>query len=138
LKQWPDYEALARGIPSGVVLFDEFGVVYANDEAARLFALTLFLNIVALGLFFVIGPRAPVAFWAVNGWLLGREFFMQVALRRLPRAQAVALRRRFGWQIWLAGALMAAGLTLPLANLLVPVLASASFTHSFARFSAQT
>ncbi len=38
MKQWPDYEALARGIPSGVVLFDEFGVVYANDEAARLLA----------------------------------------------------------------------------------------------------
>lgn len=113
-------------------------VVAGLAEAARLFALTLFLNIVVLGLFFLIGPLAPVAFWAVNGWLLGREFFMQVALRRLPRVQAVALRRRFGGQIWLAGALMAAGLTLPLANLLVPVLASASFTHSFARFSART
>lgn len=110
-------------------------LVVGLAEAGRLFALTLILNILALGLFFFIGPLAPILFWAVNGFLLGREFFMQVALRRLPRAEAIALRRRYGGQIWLAGGLMVAGLNLPLANLLVPVLASASFTHTFARLS---
>lgn len=104
-------------------------------EAARLMTLTLVLNLVGLGLFAVIGPLAPVLFWAINGWLLGREFFMQVALRRLPRAQAAALRRRHGGQVWLAGTLMAVALSLPLFNLLVPVLAAASFTHSFARLA---
>lgn len=108
------------------------------SEAARLFAITLILNLMALIMFFFIGPLAPMLFWAVNGYLLGREFFMQVAMRRMPRPQAMALRRSHSGQVWLAGSLMAVALNVPVVNLLVPVLASASFTHTVARLTARS
>jgi len=43
------------------------------------------------------------------------------------------LRRANSGTVWLAGALMAAPLSLPLVNLFVPVLGVATFTHIFHR-----
>ncbi|MFV0333354.1 MAG: EI24 domain-containing protein [Tropicimonas sp.] len=91
------------------------------------------VNLVALILYFVSGPFAPLIFWAVNGFLLGREYFQLVAMRRLGRAGASAARRRHMPQIWLAGTLMAAPLSIPVLNLFVPILGAATFTHLFHR-----
>jgi hypothetical protein len=67
--------------------------------------------------------RASLLFWAVNGYLLGREYFETVAhAAGSARQGAVALRRANAGTVWLAGALMAAPLSLPLVNLFVPVL----------------
>ena len=52
---------------------------------AGLFGLMLVVNLVALAFSFVLGPFGPVLFWAVNGWLLGREYFLLVAMRHLRR-----------------------------------------------------
>jgi CysZ protein len=68
--------------------------------------------------------------------LLGREYFTLVAQRRLPGPEVAALRRRNRLAIWAAGVLMAVPLTLPLANLVVPVLGAATFTHLFHRLAA--
>jgi uncharacterized protein involved in cysteine biosynthesis len=46
------------------------------------------------------------------------------------------MRRRNLPAIWAAGVLMAVPLSLPLANLLVPVLGAASFTHLYHRLAA--
>jgi uncharacterized protein involved in cysteine biosynthesis len=89
------------------------------------------VNLGALMLVPFVGPFAPVLFWAVNGWLLGREYFTAAALRRMDRSAARDLRRRHGWRIWAAGTLMAAPLSVPLVNLLIPVLGAATFTHLF-------
>ena len=92
-------------------------------------ALLVAVNLLALLIYPLAGPAAPLVFWAVNGFLLGREYFDLVARRRLGRAGARALRRRHAGTVWLAGGLMAAPLSLPLVNLLVPVLGAATFTH---------
>jgi uncharacterized protein involved in cysteine biosynthesis len=84
----------------------------------------------------VTGPFYILVFWALNGFLLGREYFAMAAMRRLPRDQARAMRRRNFLTIWAAGILMALGLSLPLANLLVPVLGAATFTHLYHRLAA--
>ena len=48
-----------------------------------------------------VPPLAPFVFWIVNGFLLGREYFQLVAMRRVDRADAAALRRRhFGRSGW--------------------------------------
>jgi uncharacterized protein involved in cysteine biosynthesis len=47
------------------------------------------------------------------------------------------LRRRHAGEIWLAGTLMAAPLSVPLVNLLIPVLGIATFTHLFHRLQAR-
>lgn len=105
-------------------------------DAANFFALLIAVNLGALLLYGFAGPFIPVVFWAVNGFLLGREYFTLVAMRRIGRPDARALRRRHSGQIWLAGTLMAAPLSIPLINLVVPILGVATFTHLFHRLNA--
>lgn len=90
-------------------------------------------NLVALVLYLLLNIAAPVIFWALNGFLLGREYFQMVAMRRLGREGAKAARKRHMPEIWLAGALMAVPLSIPIVNLLIPVLGAATFTHMFMR-----
>ena len=102
-------------------------------DSANFFAVLVLVNVVALVVFIFAGPVGPILFWALNGFLLGREYFTLVAMRRLGRAGAKALRARHAGQIWLAGTLMAAPLSIPILNLVVPVLGVATFTHLFHR-----
>ncbi|WP_108483151.1 EI24 domain-containing protein [Oceaniglobus ichthyenteri] len=92
-------------------------------------------NLVAFVIYAVFAPAAPLLFIGLNGYLLGREYFQLVAMRRMPRDHARALRRKHSVIIWMAGALMAVPLMVPLANLFVPVLGAATFTHLFHRLA---
>ena len=102
-------------------------------DSAVFFAVLVLANLLALAIYPFAGPLAPVLFWAVNGYLLGREYFTMVALPRVGREGAQALRRRHAGAIWLAGTLMAAPLSVPIVNLIIPVLGAATFTHLFHR-----
>ena len=95
------------------------------------------VNLVGLILYLISGPLAPVMFWAVNGYLFSREYFELVALRRLKAPEMRGLRRRNGLQIWLSGALMAVPLSIPVVNLVVPVIGVATYTHMFHRLAAR-
>lgn len=106
-------------------------------DAVNLFGLLIVANLFALLLYPFAGPLVPVVFWAVNGLLLGREYFTLVAMRRLGRQGAKALRARHSGTVWLAGALMAAPLSIPLVNLVIPVLGVATFTHLFHRLNGE-
>jgi uncharacterized protein involved in cysteine biosynthesis len=100
-------------------------------DTANFMGLLIALNVVALVFYAFAGPFIPVVFWAINGFLLGREFFTLVATRRIGRARAKALRKQHWVKVWLAGTLMAAPLSIPLVNLIIPVLGVATFTHMF-------
>lgn len=88
-------------------------------------------NLAALVLYLFLVPIAPLIFIGLNGYLLGREYYQLVAMRRLGRAGARAARKRNAGTIWLAGAVMALPLMVPILNLLVPILGAATFTHLF-------
>ena len=88
-------------------------------------------NILALALYLVFAPLAPLIFYLMNGYLLGREYFTLVAMRRIGRANAKAARKRHMATIWAAGTLMALPLTIPILNLLVPIFGAATFTHVY-------
>jgi CysZ protein len=90
-------------------------------------------NIAALVAYLIFAPFAIFIFYALNGYLLGREYFRMIAVRRLGRTGAKAAFRANLSPIWLTGALMAVPLTIPLVNLLVPVIGVAAFTHLFHR-----
>ncbi|MFP5481079.1 MAG: EI24 domain-containing protein [Alphaproteobacteria bacterium] len=109
----------------------------ALRQSVNFLGVVLAVNAVALFLYPMVGPFTPVLFWAVNGFLLGREYFTLVALRRLPPAEATAMRRRNRLRLWAAGTLMAAPLSIPVLNLVIPVLGVATFTHLFHRLAAQ-
>lgn len=91
------------------------------------------VNLVAMILYFIAGPFAPLVFWAVNGYLFGREYFELVAMRRLKPDDMRGLRRRHALRIWFSGALMAVPLSVPVVNLIVPVIGVATYTHVFHR-----
>lgn len=90
-------------------------------------------NLLALILYLVLSPAAPLIFWGLNGFLLGREYFTLAAIRRVGRKQAKALRSRYMGRIWLAGFLMAVPLSVPILNLVIPILGAATFTHLYHR-----
>ncbi|EAU46889.1 EI24 domain-containing protein [Salipiger bermudensis] len=94
-------------------------------------------NIIALVLYIFLAPLAPFIFWGLNGFLLGREYFTLAAIRRVGRDGAAQLRKRYFVTIWIAGVVMVVPLTIPLVNLLVPILGAATFTHLFHRLEAK-
>jgi uncharacterized protein involved in cysteine biosynthesis len=100
-------------------------------QSVNFLGLVLAVNAAALLVYPFVGPAIPLVFWAVNGFLLGREYFTMVAQRRMPKAAVADLRRRNRGRLWLAGTLMAMPLSIPILNLLVPVLGVATFTHIF-------
>jgi CysZ protein len=104
-------------------------------DSINYFFLLITVNILALALYALAGPFAILTFWALNGYLLGREYFVMVAMRRLGRQGARDLRKKNWLSVWAAGTLMAAPLTVPFVNLFVPVLGAATFTHLFHRIS---
>ena len=104
-------------------------------ESLRFLALVLSVNIFALVIYLTVAPLAPFIFWIVNGFLLGREYFQLVAIRRLPSEEVKALRSRNAARIWLAGIAMAIPMSVPILNLIVPVLGVAVFTHQFHRIA---
>lgn len=111
------------------------GLLGSLADSLGFLVLVLVLNALALLVYLLLPVTIPFLFVLLNGWLLGREYFQMVALRRLSRAEARALRRRSSGQIWLAGILMTLPLSVPLVNLIVPVLGAATFTHLFHRLN---
>ena len=109
------------------------GVWQGLRASLGLLLLVLLANLFLLILSPFAGPFAPLLYFGVNGFLLGREYFRAVALRRMSLPEAKALGRKEAWRIWIAGVLMALPLVLPLVNLLVPVLGTATFTHIYHR-----
>jgi uncharacterized protein involved in cysteine biosynthesis len=119
------YPALPPANPPGLA---------ANlGNALRFAGVVIAANLLAIVVYFLAGPLAPFVFYAVNGYLLGREYFELVAARHMGFREAVAFRRRHWARAWAAGTLMAVPLTIPVMNLFVPVLGVATVTHQFHR-----
>ncbi|MBN9218230.1 MAG: sulfate transporter family protein [Mesorhizobium sp.] len=104
--------------------------------AIRFFGVVILGNIVALLLLLVPGINIA-AFFVVNGYLLGREFFEFAAMRFRPEEEAKALRRQHAGTVFLAGLVIAAFLAVPLLNLLTPLFAAAMMVHLHKAVSAR-
>jgi len=94
----------------------------------------ILLNLVALpvyilGIFFP--PISAIAFYGLNGYLLGREYYETVALRRLDPGQAAVLRKQNSGRVFAAGVVITIMLTVPVFNLVAPVVATAFMLHVF-------
>ncbi|MDX8466424.1 sulfate transporter family protein [Mesorhizobium sp. VK23B] len=104
--------------------------------AIKFFGVVILGNVVALLLLLVPGINIA-AFFIVNGYLLGREFFEFAAMRFRPEAGAKALRRKYAGTVFLAGLVIAAFLAVPLLNLLTPLFAAATMVHLHKAVSAR-
>ncbi|RAS18727.1 sulfate transporter family protein [Ensifer adhaerens] len=101
-----------------------------------------FLGVVILGnLFALVLLLVPgvnlVAFFLVNGYLLGREFFEFAAMRYRAPAEARLFREKHRSTVFLAGLLLAGFLAVPFVNLLTPLFAAGLMVHLHKRLSAR-
>jgi CysZ protein len=98
----------------------------------RLALFGIILNLIALTIFWVI-PVYVFVFYALNGYLVGREYFELVALRRMSWREVRDLRRRHRMSVLIAGVAIAGMLSIPLVNWITPVIAVAFMVHVFER-----
>ena len=94
----------------------------------RLAGRALVLNLVLLPLYLVPGLNL-VLFYGANGYLVARGYFEQVAVRRLTLPETRALFGRHRLQLWFVGVIVTFMTTIPLLNLVVPIVATALMTH---------
>lgn len=91
-------------------------------------------NLIAMPVYVLLWWFPPLnlfVFYGLNGYLLGREYFELVALRRLDANAARAMWRENRGMLWMAGAIVAVALSIPMVNWLMPVLAAAFMLHLF-------
>jgi CysZ protein len=91
-------------------------------------AISAGVNFLALLLLLVPGVNA-VAFLFANAYLLGREYFLFAATRFRTLEDAMALRRRYAPQLFLAGLFIAALVATPGLNVLTPLFGVAFMTR---------
>jgi uncharacterized protein involved in cysteine biosynthesis len=114
------------------------GIGEAVKDSVAFLGVLIAANLLALVLYVIFAPFALFIFWGLNGFLLGREYYTLAAMRRVGREEAARLRRRHMGTIWMAGVLMAMPLSIPLVNLVIPILGAATFTHIFHKLQARS
>ncbi|HEU4417448.1 MAG TPA: EI24 domain-containing protein [Planctomycetota bacterium] len=119
-RHYPDLPP-APGLPWLAAIGSSLGFL-ASVLAANLLLLVLLV-------FFPIAW--PIGYLVVNGWLLGREYFELVALRRISPAAARTMRDHRRPELLLTGIGLTFLFTLPIVNLVIPILATATLVHRF-------
>jgi len=99
-------------------------------SAARALAVNLVLA-PAYILLLVTGFGTPLLFFAANGWLLGVDLGEMVAARHIPVAEMKAWRASTRWSRWELGVIVSGLLSVPVINLIAPVLGAAMAAHMF-------
>ena len=94
----------------------------------KFFGVVIVGNLIALMLLFIPGINI-IAFFLVNGYLLGREFFEFAAMRFRSAEEAKLLRSRHSGTVFMAGLVIALFLAVPIVNLLTPLFAAGLMVH---------
>lgn len=109
----------ARGAPVAEQAWDGL-VLGLQVLALTLLGLVLALGSAGFGL--LLG-------WVIAGWAIGRGLFVAVAMRRMTRDAARRLYAGRRLAIVMPGIVLAFAATVPVLNLLVPVLGTAAMVH---------
>lgn len=99
----------------------------------RFAGLVLAANLVLVPLDLAIPGVSELLGLAVNGGLLGREYFELAALRHMDLAGTDRLRRRNNGVVWAFGTLLALASMIPVLNLVAPLFGTALMVHLFHR-----
>ncbi len=109
---------------------EEMPALAAIGAGLKFFLVVLAVNLVALFLLLIPGVNL-IAFYAGNGYLLGREYFEMVAMRHLSPEEARALRKANLATVFLGGLIIAGLASVPILNLLTPLFATAFMVHVY-------
>lgn len=108
----------------------------AMASSIKFLGVVILGNIVALLLLFIPGVNL-VAFFLVNGYLLGREFFEFAAMRFRSPDEARLFRTKHASTVFLGGLVIALFLAIPIVNLLTPLFAAGMMVHLHKLISAK-
>jgi len=89
------------------------------------------LNILCLPLYLLFPLVNLAVYYALNGYLLGTQFFRIVAGRRVTAAEGAALQRKAHSSILLTGVAISFFSTVPVLNLAAPLVGIAAMLHLF-------
>ena len=123
-------EAVERRHYPGLPAAREPPLLESLMGALAFLGVTLLANLIFLPLYLIPGANLFV-FYTLNGYLLGREYFELVAVRRLETKPSKQMRRRFRGRVFVAGIVIAFLLTIPLVNLITPIVATGFMVHIF-------
>ena len=101
--------------------------------SVRFATVAVLINLIALPAYLalmIIGVGI-VLFYVINAYLLSREYFEMVALRRLTQKETDAVRRANRFYLWRFGFLLTFISTLPFINVIAPLVATAAMVHVF-------
>lgn len=98
------------------------GLIEGVFSGLRMAIPSLLLNILVLPLYVIPGVNA-IVFLCINGYLMGRDFAMTAAMRRVPFKDAKALRRSMRGSVFLVGVVCA------LLSFLAPLIAASAMTR---------
>ena len=102
--------------------------------ALRLSFLIIIVNILALPLYLALlftGFGTPVLYYLINGYLLGREYYEMAAIRHGTRRDAEWMRKGQRDKAFIGGLTIAVLFSIPVLNLIAPVLGIAIMVHLF-------
>ena len=111
-------DAPGRAMPMGETIW----------ASLKFFGVIILGNLIALLLLLVPGVNL-IAFFLVNGYLLGREFFEFAAMRFRTPDEARQLRAKHAATVFTAGLVIALFLAIPFVNLLTPLFAASLMVH---------
>ena len=98
-------------------------------DAISIAARILLLNVLALIAALILPGVGLILAWIIGGYAIGRGLFAAVAMRRMPRPAAEALYRRARPAVLTQGCILALAATIPVLNLLIPVIGTAAMVH---------
>jgi CysZ protein len=108
----------------------------ALSATLRLTALVVSVNVLLLPVYLLLlllPPTGFILYLAVNGYLIGREYFEIVGLRRHQLPELKTMRRRNRITVWLDGVLPVLFFSIPVINLAGPTLGTAYMVHRYHR-----
>ncbi|SCB59605.1 CysZ protein [Rhizobium aethiopicum] len=108
----------------------------AMASSIKFLGVVILGNVVALLLLFIPGVNL-IAFFLVNGYLLGREFFEFAAMRFRPPQEARLFRAKHAPTVFFGGLVIALFLAIPVVNLLTPLFAAGMMVHLHKLISAK-
>ena len=90
--------------------------------------LVLIGNVIALLLVWLAGFGFAI-FFVLNGYLLGREYFEFASMRYMSSSDALVLRKKYSFEVFLAGLIVAVLMSVPILNFLTPIFATKMMVH---------
>ena len=99
-------------------------------DAVKFLALVIACNIIVLPLYFIPVINLFV-YYLLNGYLISREYFQMVAVRHHDMDEVSRLRKTNASELFLMGIVIAFALTIPILNLVAPIIATAAMVHLY-------